>query len=441
MLILPIDQIKISPNRQRREFDPEALQQLADSIDKNGLLQALVVRPDEEGGWFLVCGERRLRAVRDYLLPIGGSLRYGGEVLVDGFMPANPIYELSELAAEEAELEENIRRVDLSWQERAAATARLSSLRSKQALSVQGTAPTVAEISLEVRGSSEGIHHEETRREILISKHLGNPVVATAKSLGDAWKALKREESLQRNAELAVTVGRTFTADLHTAHNEDSLLWMVNAPANQFDVILTDPPYGMGADEFGDSGGKVPVEGHGYKDDADNFERIFSIFVWQSFRLAKSQAHLYVFCDIDHFTRLRGMFTVAGWDVFRTPLIWHKPNGNRAPWPSNGPHRKYEIILYAMKGKKNVTKLFPDLVSYNSDDNLGHSAQKPISLFLDLLKRSVKPGDKVFDPFAGTGTIFPAAHELKCTAVGIEQDTASYGIALERLKRLKADEN
>lgn len=437
MLILPIDSIKISPNRQRREFDPAKLQELADSIDRNGLLQAVVVRETEDGSWTLVCGERRLRAIKDYLLPIGSSLRHGGEVLGDGLVPATPIGDLSELAAEEAELEENIRRVDLSWQERASATSRLSLLRTQQAALRGESGPSVAEISQEVRDSSAGSAHEATRREIIISNHLGNPTVAAAKSLDEAWKALKREEVSNRNAELAVTVGRTFTADLHTALNEDSLAWMERAEPAQFDVILTDPPYGMGADEFGDSGGKVPVEGHGYRDDATSFNVLMDVLAPQSFRLAKPEAHLYLFCDIDKFVELKLLFHLAGWTVFRTPLVWHKPSGNRAPWPQNGPHRKYELILYAMKGKKNVNKLFPDLVSYNSDENLGHSAQKPVALFEDLLKRSVKPGDRVLDPFMGTGPIFPAAHGLKCTAVGIEQDPASYGIALNRIKSLK----
>lgn len=437
MLQLKIEDIQISPTRQRRDFDPELLQQLADSIDRNGLLQPLVVRPGEGDTHVLVCGERRLRAVRDYLLPLGAALRHAGEMLADGSLPVVLLSDLSPLEAEEAELEENIRRVDLSWQERAAATARLQSLRARQASAAGSAAPSTADISLEVRGSAAGSAHDDTRREIILAKHLDHPAVKSAKSLDEAWKALKREEVSQRNAELAITVGRTFTAESHTALNEDSLTWMQSADAAQFDVILTDPPYGVDADEFGDSGGKVPVSGHAYGDDYLGFVKRLDVCVEHFIRIAKPQAHLYWFCDIDNFDLCRLRFAQSGWEVFRTPLIWHKPNGNRAPWPQNGPHRKWEMCLYAMKGKKNVTKLFPDLVSYNPDDNLGHSAQKPVALFLDLLRRSVIPGDRVFDPFMGTGPIFPAAHELKCRALGIEKDPASYGIALRRIQSLR----
>lgn len=64
------EQIKlteIEPNRNqpRKHFEEEPLQQLADSIRENGLLQPLLVRPMPEGsGYQLVAGERRWRACR-----------------------------------------------------------------------------------------------------------------------------------------------------------------------------------------------------------------------------------------------------------------------------------------------------------------------------------------------------------------------------------------
>jgi len=56
----------IEPNRDqpRKDFDPEALAELADSIEKHGLLQPLLVRPMPAGGYQIVAGERRWRASR-----------------------------------------------------------------------------------------------------------------------------------------------------------------------------------------------------------------------------------------------------------------------------------------------------------------------------------------------------------------------------------------
>lgn len=64
VVLLPVDQIEANPYQPRKEFDSEAIEQLAVSIAANGLLQPILVRPAEEGGYQLVAGERRLRACR-----------------------------------------------------------------------------------------------------------------------------------------------------------------------------------------------------------------------------------------------------------------------------------------------------------------------------------------------------------------------------------------
>jgi ParB family chromosome partitioning protein len=60
---LAVDLIDKNPYQTRYAFDEETLQELADSIKENGVVQPVVVRPAEEQGRFiLVLGERRLRA-------------------------------------------------------------------------------------------------------------------------------------------------------------------------------------------------------------------------------------------------------------------------------------------------------------------------------------------------------------------------------------------
>ncbi len=57
---------EIEPNKSqpRTDFDEEAISTLADSIRQHGLLQPLLVRPLESGGYQIVAGERRWRACR-----------------------------------------------------------------------------------------------------------------------------------------------------------------------------------------------------------------------------------------------------------------------------------------------------------------------------------------------------------------------------------------
>jgi DNA modification methylase len=152
-------------------------------------------------------------------------------------------------------------------------------------------------------------------------------------------------------------------------------------------------------------------------------------------RLAKPEAHLYICCDIDQFHWLKDTFGKT-WNVFRTPLINYKTGSGRVPLPEHGPRRCSEYILYAHRGGKRVTGIYPDVITTAGDENLGHGAQKPVALISDLLKRSVKPGDRVLDPFVGTGTIFDAAHAHKVRATGIEREANYFGIAARRLEAL-----
>ncbi len=61
---IPVADIRPNPLQPRRTFDEDALRELADSIGKHGLLQPVVVSRAPEGGFHLIAGERRFRAVK-----------------------------------------------------------------------------------------------------------------------------------------------------------------------------------------------------------------------------------------------------------------------------------------------------------------------------------------------------------------------------------------
>ncbi len=62
--LLPIHKIEPNPNQPRRDFDPEELQSLADSIAIHGVVQPLTVRELSSGYYQIIAGERRWRAAR-----------------------------------------------------------------------------------------------------------------------------------------------------------------------------------------------------------------------------------------------------------------------------------------------------------------------------------------------------------------------------------------
>ena len=61
---IAIDQISPNPNQPRREFDEEAMQELANSICEIGIIQPVTLRQMEDGKYQIIAGERRWRAAQ-----------------------------------------------------------------------------------------------------------------------------------------------------------------------------------------------------------------------------------------------------------------------------------------------------------------------------------------------------------------------------------------
>ncbi|TDO06016.1 MULTISPECIES: ParB/RepB/Spo0J family partition protein [Halomonas] len=106
---LPLDQLARGKFQPRRDIQPEALEQLADSIRAQGVMQPIVVRPVGEARYEIIAGERRWRAAQLAELDV---------------IPA-VIREVSDEVALALALIENIQREDLNPVEEAMALKRL----------------------------------------------------------------------------------------------------------------------------------------------------------------------------------------------------------------------------------------------------------------------------------------------------------------------------
>ena len=180
MQTIPITSLVIPENRQRREFDEKKIQDLATSINSKGLMHPPVVRVDGDQ-YILVAGERRTRAIQSlHLLDMG--VMCNDTFVPAGFLPVTLLSDLDDLALREAELEENTIRVDLSWQEQAAAVAALHALRSDQA-ALDGKTQTISATADEILGkASAGSQQSRVSEALLVSRHLDDPDVQKAKT-------------------------------------------------------------------------------------------------------------------------------------------------------------------------------------------------------------------------------------------------------------------
>lgn len=109
VVLLPLCEIRKSPNQPRKYFDVSALEELSSSIVVNGLLQPVTVRKLATGGYELVAGERRTMAFRS---------------LGRDYIPAI-VEEYSDEQSAVLSLIENLQRKDLNFFEEAQGIARL----------------------------------------------------------------------------------------------------------------------------------------------------------------------------------------------------------------------------------------------------------------------------------------------------------------------------
>ncbi len=409
MKTIPFADIIIPDTRQRRSFDSNAHQELQASIRSKGLLHPIVLRTFEHP--ILVAGERRLRA----LMALNWEL-----------IPVTYLGELTDLQYEEAELEENVLRMDLSWQEKAHAIDRLHKLRQQQ-----NPSHTAKETVEEILGRTAlpGQSTSIIRDNQILASFLADPEVAAAKSKSDAMKLIKRKVAAVERERLSKEASALRSS--HTHILGDCREELLTLPDDTYTCLITDPPYGIGADTFGDQS----AVGHHYKDTEENAFNIYEAILGEGFRICKKEAHLYMFCDIRHFQALGYLAESKGWYIWQTPIIWQKrSNQGMLPRPEHGPRRSCECIMYCIKGDKRVTGVYPDVLDIPAIHAPEHAAAKPSSLYANLLSRSCLPGDHILDPCAGSGPIFPAANSLQLIATAINLDEADYHFANSRLE-------
>ena len=428
MRIIKLEELMIPENRQRKLFADKPLGDLRESILTKGLLHPPVVQWDGDT-YTLVCGERRTRAILT-IDEMETTFECDGKTIPQGYIPVILLSDLSPLGIREAELEENTVRENLSWQETAIAIAELVELRREQALESGELPPTTASVATEIKADglpALGSQISRVTDAVILSKHMEDPDILKAKTQKEAMKILRKKSKTTHRAALAEKFDQSTTP--HILQHGSAFDLMPQLQSGIFDLILTDPPYGVDADEFGG----MASTGHEYKDDLEHSMMCYSMIAAQGMRVTKPIATAYVFLDIRRFHLVEMEFALNGWDVWPTPLIWNKLNG-MLPKPDYGPRKTYEAILMATKGNPHFLKTgTPDVLTFPQREETNHGAQKPVALYAELIERSCLPGARVLDAFAGSGTIFPAANKARVLAHGIEISKAYYDLGLSRM--------
>lgn len=189
------------------------------------------------------------------------------------------------------------------------------------------------------------------------------------------------------------------------------------------DLLLTDPPYGLGAARrktmgFGDNRGKNGLGG------ANPSKRDYGDSAWDDVRADDGM--------IEQCMRASRNQIIWGGNYFKLPptkgiLVWDKLRGDtdfadgEIAWTSFD--RALRIFRYRWNGF---------LVDPNSKDVRLHPTQKPLALMKWCLTLGTPPSN-ILDTFAGSGTTLEAAKVLGIPAIGIEIEERYCEIAAKRL--------
>lgn len=448
------------------------LEQLCASIERDGLIHPITIHEDGR----LVAGERRLEAHRRLGLP---------------FIRAQVFERLKPADAYRIELQENLARKNLPWQDECRAVLVYHNMKrivNREQWTNQGTATDL------------GISKSAAQRYLTVAEYLSDAEVMGAASMDGALNLIRgRAErataaAAARGIEVAtahVAISKTATPEALTAHlstmltldasgdfaesvTDDSMFGAIEAGriaelslqenivaevANQgmspiitgsfiewaeaydgpkFDLLHVDFPYGK---DYAGSNTRKTGRAHivpTYADSPDiMWELVETLLTWQD-NLVYDVAHLMFWFDMQFYQPLVDTFSNSGWKLVQPhPLIWHKPYQGVASDTKRRPRHTYETALLFSRGDRKLSRLDQDVfVGRTDSDEKLHINQKPQDMLRHFLGMLVDHNTTVLDPTCGSGSALAAALQLGSPRVlGVELDPENADVARHLVKR------
>lgn len=204
-----------------------------------------------------------------------------------------------------------------------------------------------------------------------------------------------------------------------TLYLADCLEILKRLPDDSVDVVVTDPPYGIG----------FPY--HSYNDTRDNLARLVAVFLPEARRVA---TRVYVPCGPTQIS----MYPDADWIANVT-------------WDTTGSFGRYgynqwtPVLCYGadLKGFGSINGVLKsDTMRISGGAGVGfhrsaeekrHTCPKPFTVMTAVLRRLTQSGDTILDPFMGSGTTGVVCMQTARKFIGIEIDPNYYAIAKQRI--------
>ena len=206
---------------------------------------------------------------------------------------------------------------------------------------------------------------------------------------------------------------------LNTITLGDSLEILKTLPDKCFDLLLTDPPYGIGADKgtngFGVAQNKKYAGG------------------WDAVRPTREH--------FDEMLRVSKKAIIFGGNYFsdllptsKCWLVWDKIGS----LSFQNPFADVELLWTNFShASKKYTAIQQGFVNSEQVERI-HPTQKPVNLLMAILRDHTEAGFTILDPFSGSGSVAIACHRLGLDFVAIEREPDYHRASLDRLATERA---
>lgn len=451
--------------RQRKVIDSTKLQRLAENLKSTkavtgkALIHPITVRPRRDDDTY---SDTKRPVTHPWVLVTGGR-RIAAHVLL-GWpeIDANDFTDLSPLEQKIVELNENIDREDLPWQDELDAKAEVLRIRKAQGMTQEQVADELGEDKGNFARDIK-LHTEVKANPKLREAGTKN----AARKASDHHKEIERRVNIIKQVDVADLKSKIFIADARD--------YVRTLADNSVDLHMWDPPWAMSyksATEIAKKTSGSIVKGK-YDDSPEaNLDFLVDVIPhvvrtvkesgWIAIIFATTgmnwlKTHLMGACKT-HGEYVEVRYNYETGEFYRAfekcpeyahrrilkedckfldpeilPFIWYRPNSrNIGQWPDRHAKHVYESILVCNGGKARLVLTGkPDVLMYDNvyEDRL-HEMQKPHALLTDLISRFTLPGELVVDLSFGSGSTLAAAADLGRDFRGCERNAELLSSAL-----------
>lgn len=223
----------------------------------------------------------------------------------------------------------------------------------------------------------------------------------------------------------------------------DALEGLKQLPDSSVDLVITDPPYNIAADDKKTMRGGKPIStmkvwGAWDRFHPFDYDVLIMSVISQCYRALKPGGVLYMFTAQEQNGYFIRQARMRGF-IYRNQLAIVKKNPIPSLAKSNFRHA-FELCMYLTKGKASTFNFISQQVCKNvfpysnSRRCTKHPTEKPLAFIKQLVEVSSNKGDLVVDPFMGSGTTAVACQELGRRFMGFEINPEYIRMAEDRLK-------